>query len=118
MSASFELARSFLGQTVKVAVDRPLGSRHPQHSHIYYLLNYGFVPGTLAPDGEGLDAYILGVFAPVDEFEGVCIAVLHRLDDDDDKLVVVPPGVTYSDAQILALTEFQERFFQTVVLRE
>lgn len=107
----------FLGKTVSIRIDRPLGSRHPKHGFLY-LLNYGYVPGVLAPDGEDLDAYVLGVFGPVQQFEGRCIAVIHRLDDDDDKLVLVPEGEQYTDEQILALTEFQERFFTPVVLRE
>ncbi|HNT78976.1 MAG TPA: inorganic pyrophosphatase, partial [Anaerolineae bacterium] len=64
-----------------------------------------------------LDAYVLGVFEPLETFTGRCIAVIHRLDDDDDKLVIVPDGKPYTDDQILALTEFQERFFQPVVER-
>jgi len=104
-------ATDYLGQTVRIKIDRPLGSRHPQHG-FYYPVNYGFVPGVMAPDGEELDAYVLGVFEPLEAFAGRCIAVIHRLDDDDDKLVLAPPGVDYSTAQVLALTEFQERFFQ------
>ncbi len=107
----------FLGKLVTIQIDRPLGSRHPKHGFLY-LLNYGFVPGVLAPDGEELDAYVLGVFEPVEQFDGRCIAVIHRLDDEDDKLVLAPEGVQYTDEQILALTEFQERFFTPVVLRE
>jgi len=106
----------FLGKTVTIKIDRPLGSRHPRHGFLY-LLNYGFVPGIMAPDGEELDAYVLGVFEPLEQFEGRCIAVIQRLDDDDDKLVLAPEGVQYSDEQILALTEFQERFFKPVVIR-
>jgi len=106
----------FIGKLVFIQIDRPLGSRHPQHG-FFYLLNYGCVPGTNAPDGEELDAYVLGVFEPLERFAGRCIAVIHRLDDDDDKLVVVPDGVQYTDDQILALTEFQERFFKAVVIR-
>jgi len=64
-----------------------------------------------------LDAYVLGVFEPLEEFKGRCIAVIHRLDDDDDKLIVVAEGIQYSDDQIRALTEFQERFFKSIILR-
>ncbi len=109
-------ATDYLGKIVRARMDRPMGSRHPQHGFLYPL-NYGYVPGTLAPDGEELDAYILGVFEPVAEFEGRCIAVIPRLDDDDDKLVLAPEGVDYTDEQIAALTEFQERFFQPVIVR-
>jgi inorganic pyrophosphatase len=111
-----ENARNFIGKQTSARVDRPMGSRHPEHGFIYPV-NYGYIPGVLAPDGEELDAYILGVFEQVETFEGVCIAVIHRLDDDDDKLVLAPPGVFYSDDQILAMVEFQERFFQPVIFR-
>lgn len=106
----------FWGKMVRVVVDRPVGSLHPQHGFVYPV-NYGYVPGTVSGDGEEIDAYILGVFAAVPEFVGECIAIIHRTDDDDDKLVVAPPGGTYSDEQIRALTEFQERFFTSVILR-
>ena len=106
----------FIGKVVTVKVDRPLGSKHPEYGLIY-TLNYGYVPGVMAPDGEELDAYILGVFEPLSAFEGDCIAVIHRLDDDDDKLVIVPQGKHYNDEQIQALTEFQERFFTSVIVR-
>jgi inorganic pyrophosphatase len=106
----------FLGQQVTVHVDRPMGSTHPHHGFLYPV-NYGYLLDELAPDGEFLDAYILGVFEPVASFSGRCIAVIHRLDDQDDKIVIAPDGSDYADEQILALTEFQERFFQVQVLR-
>jgi len=106
---------NYLGITITIQIDRPLGSPHPQHGFIYPV-NYGFLPGTTAGDGEELDAYLLGVFEPVKLYTGVCIAVIHRLDDEDDKLVVAPHGSTYSPEQIRALTEFQERFFTSEIL--
>ena len=109
-------ARAFLGKTVTVSIDRPLGSRHPRHGYVYPL-NYGFVPGTLSPDGQELDAYALGLSEPVEEWTGRCIAIIHRIDDDDDKLIVVAEGQTYTDEQIRDLTNFQERFFTSVILR-
>lgn len=117
MNCEFTDATTFIGKSVRVKVDRPMSSKHPREGFIYPV-NYGFVPGVPAPDGEDLDAYVLGVFEPVMEFTGQCIAVIHRLDDDDDKLIVVPAGKDYSDEQILALTEFQERFFKATVKRE
>ena len=97
-------------------MDRPLGSKHPKNGLIYPV-NYGYVPGTTAPDGEELDAYLLGIFEPVDEFTGKCIAYIHRTNDDDDKLIIVPEGIEYTDDQINALTEFQERFFKHEIVR-
>lgn len=109
-------AADFLDQIVHLKIDRPLGSRHPQHGFVYPV-NYGYVPDTLAPDGEPIDAYVLGVFAPIEEFTGRCRAVIHRLDDDDHKLIVVPEDKSYNDEQIQALVEFQERFFTSIVQR-
>lgn len=51
-------------------------------------------------------------------FEGTCIAVIHRLDDAEDKLVVVPGGMTFSDAEIRRLAHVQEPWFTSVILRE
>lgn len=83
-----------------------------------YRVNYDFIPATLAPDGTPLDAYVLGVGVPLARFRGFCIAIIHRFDDDDDKLVVVPPGLTLSDAEITAAVRFQEGFFSTCVVRQ
>jgi inorganic pyrophosphatase len=106
---------SLLNQHVTAKIDRPMGSRHPTH-HFLYPLNYGYIPGTLSGDGEEIDAYILGVFEPINEFNGICIAVIQRQDEDDDKLIIVPEGVFYSSEQIKALTEFQERFFKSRIV--
>jgi len=51
-------AKDFLGKEVKVIMDRPLGSKHPKHG-FEYEANYGYVPNTISPDGEELDAYYL-----------------------------------------------------------
>ena len=107
-SISLGMSLPHLGNRVRVRVDRPLGSRHPRHG-FRYELNYGHVPGTLAPDGEELDAYLIGIDVPVTELSGVCIAVIHRLNDDDDKLVVVTPGVDPTYSEIAAAVAFQER---------
>ena len=109
-------ARNFIGSVVTVKIDRPLGSRHPTHDFIYPV-NYGYVPDTPAPDGDDLDAYVLGVFEPIEEFTGRCIAIVQRLDDDDDKLIVVPEDRQFSDEQIQVLVEFQERFFTSIIQR-
>ncbi len=117
LSVSLTLAKQFLGCEVEVVMDRPLGSKHPRWDFIYEV-NYGYVPGTLAPDGEALDAYFLGADEPVVRARGVCIAIIHRRNDDDDKLVVVPAGVTLSDEEIRQQVSFQEHYFDAVLLRK
>ena len=108
-------AKEYLNKIVEVKMDRPLGTRHPKHGFIY-MLNYGFIPNTISGDGEELDAYVVGVFEPLEEFTGKVIAVIHRVNDDDDKLVVAPENIQYTDDQIKALTEFQERFFESIII--
>lgn len=115
-SVSFELAKGLLGKKVRVTMDRPLGSKHPKHG-FEYKANYGFIEGIKAPDGEDLDAYYLGVPEAVTLGEGICIAIAHRRNDDDDKLIVVPEGVDMSDEEILSAIHFQEQYFDTEIIR-
>ena len=100
-----------VGKMVHCKVDRPLGSNHPKHPDIVYPVNYGFVPGIFAGDGENQDVYILGVDEPVEEFTGKVLAVYHRFDDVEDKWIVVPEGVSFSKEYILQKIDFQEKFF-------
>ncbi|MDD2807520.1 MAG: inorganic diphosphatase [Patescibacteria group bacterium] len=111
-----DYAIKYLNKPVVVKIDRPLGSQHPKFNY-HYDVNYGFVSQTVAPDGEAVDAYVLGVAEPISEFTGNCIAVIHRLDDDDDKLVVVSPGVELADVEIMAQVNFQEKYFTSEIIR-
>lgn len=106
----------FLNQNVFVKIDRKLGSKHPEYNFIYPV-NYGYIPNTLSGDGEELDTYILGIYEPLEYFTGKCIAVIHRTNDNDDKLIVVPENCTFTDDEIKALTDFQEKFFESQILR-
>lgn len=109
-------ANDYLGKEVNIEIDRQLGTKHPKHGFIY-MVNYGFIPNTVSGDGEELDAYLLGEFDPVEKSSGKVIAVIHRMNDNDDKLIVSKDGKEYSDDAIRALTEFQERFFESVIIR-
>ncbi len=110
-------SKEYLNKIVNIKIDRKFGSKHPKHGFIYPV-NYGYVPDTISGDGEELDAYLLGVFEPIEEYTGKCIAIIHRTNDNDDKLIVVPEDKNYSDAAIEALVEFQEQFFEHVLIRE
>ena len=105
-----------IGSIVTVTVDRPLGSSHPKHNDIFYPINYGYVEGITVPDGEWQDAYILGVDEPIQEFTGKVIAIIHRLDDVEDKWVVCPENKSFSKKEIAEKTGFQERFFNTEII--
>lgn len=109
-------SKAYIGHLVEVKMDRPIGKKHPKHGFIYPV-NYGYVPNTVSGDGAELDCYVLGVFEPLEKFKGKCIAVIHRLNDNDDKLIIVPEEKEYSNDAIRALTEFQERFFESIIIR-
>lgn len=106
----------FLNQILTVKIDRKIGSKHPMYELIYPI-NNGYIPDTISGDGEELDCYVLGIFEPVEEFTGKCIAIIHRLNDDDDKLIIVPENREFSDDEIRVLTEFQEKYFESVIIR-
>ncbi len=106
----------YLNKTITVKIDRPIGSKHPEYGFIYPI-NYGFVPNTISNDGEELDCYILGIFEPLETFTGKCIAIIHRINDNDDKLVIVPENRYFSNNEIKVLTEFQERYFENKIIR-
>ena len=107
---------SVIGRTVTVTVDRPLGSYHPEHEDMYYPINYGYVEGIMAPDGEEQDAYILGVDEAVEKFTGTVIAVVHRNDDVEEKWVVVPEGMTFTKEEIMKQIYFQEQYFDSKIM--
>lgn len=100
-----------IGSIVKVIIDRPLGSRHPKYPDTVYPVNYGYIEGTIAPDGEEQDAYVLGVNTALKEFTGKVIATIHRNDDTEDKLVIAPDGVNFSEEEIMKQVYFQEQYF-------
>lgn len=115
---SLELAKQFLGKEVEVIIDRPLGSKHPKHGFLYEA-NYGYIAGVKAPDGEDLDAYYLGINNPIEKAKGKVIAIIHRTNDNDDKLVVTPSEINdLSDEEIIKCVHFQEQWFKSEVLRK
>ena len=105
-----------IGKIVKVTIDRPLGSYHPNHKDLYYPVNYGFVECIIGGDGEEQDAYVLGVDKPIKEFVGKVIAVVHRLDDIEDKWIVAPPEMTFTKEKIYKQVQFQEKYFKIEIL--
>ena len=105
-----------IGKTVTVIVDRPLGSYHPKHKDLYYPVNYGYIEGVMALDGEEQDAYIVGVDKPVETFSGQVIAIIHREDDVEDKWIVVPEHLSFTKEAILKQVYFQEQYFRITVV--
>ncbi|GHO94835.1 inorganic pyrophosphatase [Reticulibacter mediterranei] len=108
--------RDYMGRTVRVIIDRPLGSVHPRHSDIIYPINYGYLPATVSGDGMEIDAYLLGITTPITEFQGVVIGIVVRDDDNEDKLIVAPVDMNFSHEQMQDALHFQERFFASRII--
>lgn len=105
-----------LGNTVRVIVDRPLGSFHPKYTDMMYPVNYGYIQGIIAPDGEEQDAYILGATIPVNEFVGKVIAIIRRKNDVEEKWVVAPDNINLSSEEIMGQVAFTEKYFDSEII--
>jgi inorganic pyrophosphatase len=68
--------------------------------HLDYTVNYGFLPGVTGGDGEEQDVYVLGVSEPLETFTGRIIGVVRRNDDNEDKLIAAPEGMTFTAEEI------------------
>ena len=109
--------QTIIGKTVKGIIDRPLGSCHPSFPDMVYPINYGYIEGVIADDGEEQDAYVFGTDKPIDTFEGKVIAVYHRFNDVEDKWIVSLDGSDYSDDEILESIHFQEKYYEGELIR-
>ena len=112
-----EAVQTIIGKTVRGIIDRPIGSCHPQFPDMVYPINYGYIEGVIAGDGEEQDAYVLGTDKPIDTFEGKVIAVYHRFNDEEDKWIVSLDGSNYSDDEILRFIKFQEQYYEGELIR-
>ena len=108
--------RSYLGKTVRVEIDRPIGYiHHKEKNDLHYPINYGYIPGVLGGDGEELDVYVLGIGTPVAECTVMVIGIAHRENDVEDKLIAAPLGMTYTAAEMYNAIAFQEQYYKTTV---
>ena len=110
------LVSSYLGKTVRIKIDRPIGYVHKKPGKtLVYSINYGYIPGVLGGDGEELDVYLLGVDEPVEEFEGRIIGIVYRQNDVEDKLIMAPAGAAFDKKTIEKQIDFQEKYYITSV---
>lgn len=109
--------KEMIGKEIFIYIDRPIGSTHEEYENIKYKQNYGHIKELKALDGEYQDAYLLGISKPIDKYKGVVIAIIERKNDDENKLVIAKKGATYSTPEIRKLTNFQEKFFNSRIIR-
>ncbi len=109
--------RDIIGKWVSGKVDRPLGMHRADvaapspKADMVYAVNYGYIDGVKAADGEEQDAYIFGTEEPLTTFEGKVIKVYHCFNDIEDKWIVSLTGEDIPDEKILGDIAFQEQYF-------
>ena len=101
--------------SLKIRIDRPIGSTHPKYPDLTYPINYGYIPNVLGGDGEELDVYLLGVDTPVKEHSARIIGIVHRHNDVEDKLVAAPEGMNFTSLEIEEAVHFQEQYYDTEI---
>lgn len=111
-----QLVYGYLRKKVQIEIDRPIGYVHHKKEYsLVYPINYGYIPGVLGGDGEELDVYLLGVDRAVSKYECRVIAIVHRENDIEDKLVAAPDGVSFTSREIAKAISFQEKYYITTV---
>ncbi len=108
MNARDQLIQELMGTMVQVHIDRPIGY---DHKGLIYPVNYGYISGVFAGDGEEQDAYVLGVTEPLEEFYGRVVGAVRRKNDCEDKLIVAPEGISFTAEEISEAVQFQEQYF-------
>jgi inorganic pyrophosphatase len=107
-----KLGKKYLGKTVKIKIDRPVGYVHKKgEKTLVYPINYGYIEGVLGGDGEELDVYLLGTDNPVAEAKCRIIGIVRRENDVEDKLVGAPEGMSFTSEEIAAAVNFQEKYY-------
>ncbi len=108
------LVDKYLGKTVKIVIDRPMGFIHKKEKYtLVYPVNYGYIPGVYGGDGEELDVYLLGVGEPVEEYTCKIIGAVLRKNDCEDKLIAAAEGVIFTAEEAYKQIEFQEQWYNT-----
>ena len=108
------LVKSYLGKTVNIKIDRPIGYVHKKENYsLTYPINYGYIPGVIGGDGEELDVYLLGVNVPVTEYNAQIIGIVHRENDVEDKLIASP--YYFTKEEIEQAIHFQEQYYKTII---
>ncbi len=110
------LARSYLGKTVHIGIDRPIGYVHHKEKYdLVYPINYGYIPGVLGGDGEELDVFVLGIDKPIEEADVRIIGVVWRHNDVEDKLIAAPEGMHFTAEEVRAAVHFQEQYYDSEI---
>ena len=95
----------------KRVIDRPAGSRHPRYPELIYPLDYGYLDGTSAIDGGGVDVWVGSLPARTVTAVVCTVDLLKR--DTETKLLI---GCTREEAATVLATHNGQ--YQSAILVE
>jgi inorganic pyrophosphatase len=95
-----------------VVIDRPAGSRHPRYLEFIYPLDYGYLRGTSAADGNGIDTWIGSIGRAV---TGVICTVDTQKMDTEVKILL---GCTREEMEIVLAAHNAQSQSGILILRE
>ena len=80
-----------------VCVERPVREPHPDHPTIIYPIDYGYIPGTEATDGQAVDCFIGSApsSSAASGLVGLILTTDYREGDREAKLLIdcTPPEI-------------------------
>jgi inorganic pyrophosphatase len=83
----------------KVVIDRPAGTAHPRYPDFIYPLDYGYLQGTSAGDGGGIDVWQGSL--PGGKVNGVICTVDMNKRDSEIKILL---GCTSAEMELILQT--------------
>ncbi len=95
--------------THKLVIDRPSGVPHPRYPDLIYPLDYGYIEGTTAGDGDGIDLWIGSLGGKT--LTGILCTFDTVKRDAELKLLA---GCTAKDIE--TIQQFYTRFMRTLYL--
>jgi inorganic pyrophosphatase len=116
----------FIGNKYEVTIERPIGFEHSKDGVDFkYSVNYGYIKGITADDGEDIDVYIVGPTIPYDigsTIECLIIGISYRVDDNENKLIGVPSwyckelNEEFSADYLIKAVHFREKYYDSYII--
>ena len=97
--------------TSELVIDRPRGTAHPRYPDFIYPLDYGYLDGTTAADGGGIDVWV-GSLSP--KMPTGLIVTLDLLKRDSEIKILL--GCT-GEEMIVALQTHSSQHMQGALIR-
>ncbi len=96
-----ERLNEYLGKNIKVTINKNLNS--------------GYFTDLKTPNNKYQNVYVIGVKKPIKEFEGKVIAIINRIDEIENILVVSYNNKKYTKEEILKLINYEDKKYKSKI---